>query len=150
MGLREQIKAASVRKPLKVHVKEWNVDVYVRVMSVGERDDWELAWIDIRSKGVEKFKNFRAFYLVRTLCDEHGVRIWQDNEIDEVAALDLATDSADPRDVELAFLRRAIEAHRDGIAADVADPGLLDEALWAALDGKWRFPSMAASPSAAA
>jgi hypothetical protein len=88
MGLREQIKAASVRKPLKVHVKQWNIDVYVRVMSVGERDEWELAWIDIRSKGVAKFDNFRAFYLVRTLCDEHGVRIWQDNEIGEVASLD--------------------------------------------------------------
>lgn len=88
MGLREQIKSASVRKPLKVHVRDWGIDVYVRVLSVGERDDWELAWIDIRSKGVEKFKNFRAFYLARTLCDEHGVRIWQDSEIDEVAALD--------------------------------------------------------------
>lgn len=88
MGLKEQIKAASVRKPLKVHVKEWGFDVYVRVMSVGERDAWELAWIDIRSKGMEKFHNFRAFYLVRTLCDEHGVRIWKDDEISEVADLD--------------------------------------------------------------
>lgn len=88
MGLRERIKAANVRKPLKVHVKEWNLDVYVRVMSVGERDDWELAWIDIRNKGVEKFRNFRAFYLVRTLCDENGERIWKDDETDEVATLD--------------------------------------------------------------
>ena len=88
MGLKEQIKAASVRKPLRVHVKEWGFDVYVRVMSVGERDDWELSWIDIRSKGMEKFHNFRAFYLVRTLCDENGVRIWKDNEMAEVAELD--------------------------------------------------------------
>jgi hypothetical protein len=88
MGLKEQIKAASVRKPLKVHVKEWNLDVYVRVMSVGERDAWELSWIDIRNKGMASFPNFRAFYLARTLCDEHGVRIWQDNELEEIAALD--------------------------------------------------------------
>ena len=88
MGLREQIKAANTRKPLRVSVKEWNLDVYVRVMSVGERDDWELAWIDIRSKGVEKFRNFRAFYLVRTLCDEQGVRLYQDTDLDEVAQLD--------------------------------------------------------------
>jgi hypothetical protein len=88
MGLKEQIKAASVRKPLKVHVKEWNLDVYVRVLSVGERDAWELAWLDIRNKGVAKFDNFRAFYLARTLCDEHGVRLYQDNELEEVAALD--------------------------------------------------------------
>jgi hypothetical protein len=88
MGLKEQIKTASVRKPLKVHVKEWNLDVYVRVMSVGERDDWELSWIDIRQKGMAKFHNFRAFYLVRTLCDEQGVRIWKDDELGEVAELD--------------------------------------------------------------
>jgi len=88
MGLRERIKAASVRKPLRVHVKEWDLDVYVRVMSVGERDDWELAWIDIRNKGVEKFSNFRAFYLARTLCDEHGERIYKDTDLDEVSALD--------------------------------------------------------------
>lgn len=88
MGLKEQIKAANVRKPLRVHVKEWNLDVFVRVMCVGERDDWELAWIDIRSKGVAKFQNFRAFYLARTLCDEHGVRIWSDAEANEIAELD--------------------------------------------------------------
>lgn len=88
MGLKEQIKAASHRKPLKVHVKEWNIDVYVRVLSVGERDQWELSWIDVRNKGMASFPNFRAFYLARTLCDEHGVRIWHDNELDDIAALD--------------------------------------------------------------
>jgi len=87
MGLREQIKAADSRKPLKVHVKEWGIDVFVRMMNVGERDDWELAWIDMRNKGVEKFRNFRAFYLVRTLCDESGNRIWGDNELEEVSSL---------------------------------------------------------------
>lgn len=88
MGLKEQIKAASVRKPLKVHVKEWNLDVWIKTLTVGERDEWELRWIDIRSKGMATFPNFRAFYLVRTLCDEHGVRLWADNELEEVARLD--------------------------------------------------------------
>jgi regulatory protein YycI of two-component signal transduction system YycFG len=88
MGLREQIKAASVRKPLKVHVKDWNLDVYVRVLSVGERDAWELSWVDMRSKGMATRDNFRAFYLIRALCDEHGVRLYQDSELDEVASLD--------------------------------------------------------------
>ena len=88
MGLRDQIKAASVRKPLKVHVKEWNLDVYVRVMSVGERDAWELGWIDMRNKGIASFPNFRAFYLARTICDEHGVRLWNDNELEDLSSLD--------------------------------------------------------------
>jgi len=90
MGLREQIAHASRtgRKPLKVHVKSWDIDVYVRVMTVGERDDWELSWIDMRNKGVQQFRNFRAFYLVRTLCDEHGTRLYKDDEIGEVSGLD--------------------------------------------------------------
>lgn len=88
MGLKEQIKAANVRKPLKVHVKEWNLDVYVKVMTVGDRDAWELGWIDMRNKGVASFPNFRAFYLIRTLCDEHGVRIWSDAEMADVSELD--------------------------------------------------------------
>lgn len=88
MGLKEQIKAANVKKPLKVHVKEWNLDVYVKVMTVGDRDAWELGWIDMRNKGISSFPNFRAFYLIRSLCDEHGVRIWNDAEIADVAELD--------------------------------------------------------------
>lgn len=88
MGLRDQIKAASVRKPLKVHVKEWNLDVFIKVLTVGERDEWELAWIDIKNKGLASFPNFRAFYLARTLCDEHGVRLWNDDETGEIAGLD--------------------------------------------------------------
>lgn len=92
MGLREQIAEASktTRKPLRVHVKAWALDVFIRVMTVGERDDWELSWIDMRNNGATKFPNFRAFYLVRTLCDEDGVRLWKDNEVSEVAALDAA------------------------------------------------------------
>ena len=39
MGLREQIKAASVRKPLKVHVKEWNLDVFVHGVRIWKDDE---------------------------------------------------------------------------------------------------------------
>ena len=78
MGLKEQIKAASVRKPLKVHVKEWNLDVFVRVLSVGERDDWSWPGLTF-DKGVEKFPTSERSTLLAALR-RNGVRIFQDND----------------------------------------------------------------------
>lgn len=65
----------------KVHVKEWGGDVYIRVMSVGERDEYERMWIGKKETGVE---NFRTQYLARVLCDEKGKLLFTR---DQVAAL---------------------------------------------------------------
>ena len=65
----EQILAADDAGLLKVEVPEWGGDVYIRVMSVGERDSYERMWIGKRESGVE---NFRTEYLARVLCDEKG------------------------------------------------------------------------------
>lgn len=65
----EQILAADDLGLRKVHVSAWGGDVYIRVMSVGERDAWERLWIGKKETGVE---NFRTEYLARVLCDESG------------------------------------------------------------------------------
>lgn len=65
----DQILAADDMGLKKVHVKEWGGDVYVRVMSVGERDEYERMWIGKRETGIE---NFRTQYLARVLCDDKG------------------------------------------------------------------------------
>jgi hypothetical protein len=65
----DQILAADDLGLLKVAVKEWKGEVYIRVMSVGERDAYERMWIGKRETGVE---NFRTEYLARVLCDEKG------------------------------------------------------------------------------
>ena len=65
----EQILSADDMGLKKVHVKEWGGDVHIRVMSVGERDQYERMWIGQRDKGIE---NFRTQYLARVLCDEKG------------------------------------------------------------------------------
>lgn len=85
MSLRDQIKQAGIRKPVKVHLPEWGFDVYVRVMTVGERDFYENLWL---SRGTGGVKDFRSHYLVRVLCDETGKRIYGDDDVAEVAALD--------------------------------------------------------------
>lgn len=85
MGLRDQIRQAGPRKPLKVPVPEWGFDVYVRVLTVGERDSYENLWL---SRGKGGVKDFRSEYLCRVLCDESGQRIYGDNDVAELSALD--------------------------------------------------------------
>ena len=67
----------------KVHVPEWGGDVYIRVMSVGERDTYERMWIGKRESGID---NFRTQYLARVLCDEQGKLLFSRDQIDALAA----------------------------------------------------------------
>lgn len=85
MSLREQIRAVGIRKPLKVHVPEWGFDIYVRVLTVGERDQYENMWL---ARGHGGVKDFRSQYLCRVLSDEAGKRIYTDDDVQEVAQLD--------------------------------------------------------------
>jgi hypothetical protein len=74
----EQILAADDMGLKKVRVKEWDGDVYIRVMSVGERDEYERMWIGKREVGVE---NFRTQYLARVLCDEKGTLLFTREQV---------------------------------------------------------------------
>lgn len=77
----DQILASDDLGLKKLHVKEWGGDVFLRVMSVGERDDYERMWIGKKETGVS---NFRTEYLARVLCDEKGELLFTS---DKVAAL---------------------------------------------------------------
>jgi hypothetical protein len=68
---------------LQVHVPEWKGDVYIRVMTVGERDDYERQWIGKKETGIV---NFRTQYLQRVLCDEHGALLFTREQVDKLAA----------------------------------------------------------------
>lgn len=74
----EQILAADDLGLKKVAVKEWGGDVYVRIMSVGERDAYERMWIGKKETGVE---NFRTEYLARVLCDEKGELLFSREQV---------------------------------------------------------------------
>ena len=78
-----QILAADDLRLAKVTVKEWGGDVYIRVMTVGERDAYEREWIGKRETGIE---NFRTKFLARCLCDEKGERLFTDEQIGQLAA----------------------------------------------------------------
>lgn len=79
---KDQILAADDMGLLEVHVPEWGGSVYVRVMSVGERDSYENDWMINKNTGVE---NFRSKFLQRVLCDEGGNLLFAKNEVDKLA-----------------------------------------------------------------
>jgi hypothetical protein len=78
----EQILSADDLGLLRVHVKEWGGDVFVRVMSVGERDSYERLWIGRKDTGVE---NFRTQYLARVLCNEAGELLFSQEQTASLA-----------------------------------------------------------------
>lgn len=62
----------------KVNVPEWGGDVYIKTISGLDRDRFEEGYSE------QKMKNFRARFLVLTLCDEKGDRLFTDAEVDEL------------------------------------------------------------------
>lgn len=79
----EQILAADDLGLLEVKVKEWGDSVFIRVMSVAERDAYERKWIGKRDTGVE---NFRTEYLVRVLCDAKGNLLFTKDQVEKLGA----------------------------------------------------------------
>lgn len=79
---KDQILAANDLGLLKVDVPEWKGEVFIRVMSVGERDAYEREWIGKRETGVE---NFRTKFLQRVLCDEAGQLLFSAADIEQLS-----------------------------------------------------------------
>lgn len=79
---REQIDSATDAKIIKVTVPELGGDVCIRLMSVGDRDSYELKLLEGDGKAIP---DFRSELLARTLCDEKGVLLYPGDE--GVAAL---------------------------------------------------------------
>lgn len=79
---KEQILAANDMGLLEINVPEWGGSVFVRVMSVGERDAYENEWMTNKSTGVS---NFRSKFLQRVLCNEKGDLLFTKDEVDALA-----------------------------------------------------------------
>lgn len=105
MLTRDQILAAQdIPAPVPVDVPEWGGTVFVRVMSGTERDAWEAASLKIQGTGkktsaVPNLENARARLCALCLCDEHGKRLFSNNDVAELGkknarALDRVYDKA--------------------------------------------------------
>ena len=77
-----QIIASDDMRLLEVAVPECGGSVFVRVMTVGERDSYENEWMVNKNKGVE---NFRSKFLQRVLCDEKGELLFSPAEVEKLA-----------------------------------------------------------------
>jgi hypothetical protein len=66
---REQIDAATDAKIITVKVPELGGDVCLRLMSVGDRDSYEIKLLEADGKAIP---DFRSELLSRTLCNEKG------------------------------------------------------------------------------
>lgn len=75
----KSILAADDARLEKMAVPEWGGDVYIRVISGGDRDRFEDSYAD------QKLRAFRVRFLVLTLCDEKGDRLFADDQVDLLA-----------------------------------------------------------------
>lgn len=79
---KDQILAADDLGLLKLSVPDWGGDVYIRVMTVGERDAYENEWQRKKETGVD---DFRTKFLVRCLVDEKGNRLFDNGDVAKFA-----------------------------------------------------------------
>jgi len=84
--LLKKIKAADKKNLLPVEVPEWGLTVWIKQLTVGERDSFEAEAFAAR-KGDGLMDNPRSKFLVRTLCDESGQPLCKPEEFAELAAL---------------------------------------------------------------
>ena len=61
-----------------VPVPEWGGDVFVKTLTGTERDAFEDAYAE------NKMKAFRCRFLVLTLCDDAGQRLFEDGDVGEL------------------------------------------------------------------
>lgn len=81
------IMAADDMKRELVEVPEWGGSVYVRMLSGAERDSYEASMLKYGPdgkpvKGQYNMENVRARLVGLCLCDEKGVRLFEDAEIE--------------------------------------------------------------------
>lgn len=70
--------AKDVRLSDAIPVPEWGGDVYIKTLSGLERDAFEESYQE------QKMKAFRVRFLVLTLCDDSGERLFSDGDYDSL------------------------------------------------------------------
>ena len=81
---RDAIIDAADRKLERVPVPEWGGDVYIRMMSANERDQWEREMFN--PDGSIKSDKAASLLAVRVITDENGKRLFADDDIDVLGA----------------------------------------------------------------
>ena len=100
-----------------VAVPEWGGDVYFRTISGLERDQFEDAYSE------QKMKASRARFLVLTISDENGERLFGDNEVEALGqkssvVINRLFDEAWQHN---AFTQEAVDALGEGSSPDQSE-----------------------------
>jgi len=77
---KEQIFEVKDLKTEKVHIKEWNGDVFVRTLTGAERDKFEKSIFNIDTNK-RTFENLRAKLVVAVCVDEEGNQLFSEKDI---------------------------------------------------------------------
>lgn len=85
--LLKKIKAADKKNLLPVEVPEWELTVYIKNMTVGERDSFDREIFTAKKKGDDLIADFRSKILARTLCDESGKPLCEASEFEQLTGL---------------------------------------------------------------
>jgi len=72
---KQMILEAQDIKTTEVEVAEWGGSVFIRVISGADRDVFEQAFAD------KKTESFRTRFLVLTLCDANGERLFTNEDV---------------------------------------------------------------------
>lgn len=83
MDLREFIlKVEDTKELTKLHIPEWDCDIWIKIMTGAERDAWEISCSD--KKGNTR-GNFRARLAAKVICDEQGNLLFKDNDVNALS-----------------------------------------------------------------
>lgn len=79
---KQEIFDADDRETREVEVPEWGGEVLVRSLSGKERDEFEVAIANVKSKkGEQNLENVRARLVSMCIVDERGTRLFSDRDI---------------------------------------------------------------------
>ena len=82
MGLADDILAADKGQLVRVHVAEWDRVVFIRTLSLGELQTWELACLRSKGEGVD---DYRTRYLSKCLVDENSQEIFTGDQLKRIS-----------------------------------------------------------------
>lgn len=82
MGLRDDILDADDLDREKVHVPEWDVDLWVRALTAAERDEYESEIVQLDQAGDVQMdrRNARAKLVVKCVVDEDGQNVFRNGD----------------------------------------------------------------------
>ncbi|MDO6718814.1 hypothetical protein Q4575_05340 [Psychrosphaera sp. 1_MG-2023] len=86
MNLRDKILSQPTPTMDKVHVKAWNVDVFIKPLTIKEHEEWESLAFSKNGKRSENV-SLKASLVIACAHDESGTKIFTNDDIGSLSEL---------------------------------------------------------------